>query len=138
VGTVAGSGTTTQKTSYSFLDKAVGSRGGVVYYRLKQIDLDGTGTFSPVRTVSFSKAVEAGVLGVFPNPATASTQLDLSQLPTGRYQVSVLDATGRTVLGLTLEAGLAHGLELKTLASGTYTVLVRGQNVSLTKRLIKE
>jgi len=54
----------------------------------------------------------------------------------------VLDATGRVVLHTTLEAGLAHALDLNTIASGTYHVLVRGQAngqpLSLTKRLIKE
>jgi hypothetical protein len=77
-----------------------------------------------------------------PNPASSGTQLDLSQLPTGRYQVSVLDAMGRIVLNTTLEAGLAHPLDLNTIASGTYNVLVRGhsngQTINLTKRLIKE
>jgi hypothetical protein len=56
--------------------------------------------------------------------------------------VSVLDATGRTVLHATLDAGLTHALQLNTIASGSYTLLVRGANggqvVNLTKRLIKE
>ena len=81
-------------------------------------------------------------LTLFPNPATSGTQLDLTQLPIGTYQVSLLDATGRVVLGVTLEAGLVHALDLNTIASGTYTVLVRGQAgnqaIVLTKRLIKE
>ena len=36
----------------------------------------------------------------------------------------MLDATGRIVLHTTLEAGLAHALDLNTIASGTYNVLV--------------
>jgi hypothetical protein len=112
-----------------------------VYYRLKQVDTDGTATFSPVRTVTFTKAL-APAISLYPNPATAETKLDLSQLPAGAYQVSVLDAAGRVVLNTTLNAGLAHALELNTIASGTYTLLVRGQSggqvINLTKRLIKE
>ena len=57
-------------------------------------------------------------------------------------QTKILDATGRVVLGVTLEAGLVHALDLNTIASGTYTVLVRGQSgnqfITLTKRLVKE
>ena len=111
-----------------------------MYYRLKQVDTDGTSSYSPVRTVRFGKVVPA--IALFPNPATAATSLDLTALPAGSYQVSVLDATGRTVLFTTLDAGLAHTLQLNTIASGTYTLLVRGTNggqvVNLTKRLIKE
>jgi hypothetical protein len=106
------------------------------------VDTDGTATFSPVRTVAFTKAASTPAISLFPNPAAEGTKLDLTQLPAGAYQVSVLDATGRTVLGVTLSAGLAHALDLHTVASGSYTLLVRGQHggqvVNLTKRLVKE
>ena len=94
-----------------------------------------------MRTVTFTKSA-APAITLFPNPATSAVRLDLTQLPIGTYQVSVLDATGRVVLSTTLDAGLTHGLDLNTIASGTYNVLVRGQSggqvISLTKRLIKE
>ncbi|WP_210513973.1 IPT/TIG domain-containing protein [Hymenobacter terricola] len=141
IGQVAGQGTASAPTDYSLTDTGIGAKAGsTVYYRLKQVDVDGTATYSPVRTVAFTKLVPA--IALFPNPATAATQLDLMQLPTGTYQVSVLDALGRVVLGRTLEAGLVHDLNLTTIASGIYNVLVRGQSngqvISLTKRLIKE
>jgi hypothetical protein len=115
----------------------------MVYYRLKQVDTDGETSYSLVRTVAFTAATTFTLaLTMFPNPATTGTKLDLTQLPIGRYQVSVIDAIGRTVLNTTLEAGLVHALDLNTVASGIYVVLVRGQNngqtINLTKRLIKE
>nr|WP_233168737.1 hypothetical protein [Hymenobacter sp. BT523] len=140
---VKGQGTTSAGTSYALTDAGAGAKAsGQVYYRLLQVDADGTSTYSPVRTVTFTKStVELGI-SLSPNPASGRTQLDLTSLPTGTYQVSVLDATGRTVLSKVLPAGLAHALDLNTIASGTYVVLVRGQNggqvVNLTKRLIKE
>ena len=142
IGQVKGQGTSSSPTAYALTDAGIGAKAsGQVYYRLKQVDTDGTATYSPVRTVIFTKSAIPAI-SLFPNPATTGTQLDLTQLPTGTYQVSVLDATGRVVLGLTLEAGLAHALDLNTIASGTYMVVVRGQNsgqaILLTKRLIKE
>ena len=142
IGQVKGQGTSSSPTVYALTDAGIGAKAsGQVYYRLKQVDTDGTATYSPVRTLTFTKSATPAI-SLFPNPATTGTQLDLTQLPTGTYQVSVLDATGRVVLGLTLEAGLAHALDLNTIASGTYMVVVRGQNsgqaILLTKRLIKE
>ena len=56
--------------------------------------------------------------------------------------MSVLDAAGRLVLNTTLQAGLTHALNLNTIATGTYMLLVRGQDggpaLNLTKRLVKE
>ena len=140
---VKGQGSKSAPTDYALTDAGIGAKAsGTVYYRLQQVDADGTATYSPVRTVAFTKALLAPAITLFSNPATATTKLDLTQLPTGSYQVSLLDVTGRVVLRSTLSAGLTHGLNLNSLANGTYTVLVRGQNgsevISLTKRLIKE
>ena len=139
---VKGQGTSTSATDYARTDAGIGAKAdGLVYYRLKQVDTDGTSSYSPVRNVRFGKVV-APAIALFPNPATTATNLDLTALPAGSYQVSVLDAAGRTVLTTTLSAGLAHVLPLNTIASGSYTLLVRGTNggqvVNLTKRLIKE
>ena len=138
---VRGQGTSTSSTDYARTDVGIGAKAnGLVYYRLKQVDTDGTNSYSPVRSVRFGKVVPT--IALFPNPATTATTLDLTALPAGSYQVSVLDATGRVVLYTTLEAGLAHALQLNTIASGSYTLLVRGANgdqvVNLIKRLIKE
>ncbi|ALW84907.1 hypothetical protein AUC43_07270 [Hymenobacter sedentarius] len=143
IGQVKGQGTSSAATDYTLTDAGIGAKAtGVVYYRLRQVDADGTENFSPVHSVTFPKVL-APVISLFPNPATAAgTKLDLTALPAGVYQVSVLDAAGRTVLRAALNTGLAHALDLRTVASGSYTLLVRGQNggqvVNLTKRLIKE
>ncbi|MFD2720998.1 right-handed parallel beta-helix repeat-containing protein [Hymenobacter monticola] len=140
---VKGQGSTSVATAYALTDAGIGRKAtGLVYYRLKQVDTDGTATYSPVRTVSFTATTAEPAISLFPNPATSTTQLDLTALPAGTYQVSVLDATGRVVLSVTREAGVAQALDVNTIASGTYMVLVRGQNngqaINLTKRLIKE
>ena len=143
IGQVKGQGNSAAPTEYILTDSGIGSKvSAAVYYRLKQVDTDGTATFSPVRTLTFAKSAVAPAISLAPNPATDATQLDLTQLPMGAYQVSVLDATGRVVLSATYDTTVAHTLQLNTIASGTYVVLVRGQNggqvINLTKRLIKE
>jgi uncharacterized repeat protein (TIGR01451 family) len=127
VGQLTAKGTTINPTAYAFTDKGVASLAtGTVYYRLKQVDLDGKTAYSPVRTVAFTKAAVAS-LSLYPNPAQQATGLDLSSLPTtSSYQISLLDATGRQVRTLTLGGGAVQPLELTSLASGTYFVLVTG------------
>ncbi|MGI4763228.1 MAG: hypothetical protein ACRYF0_21120 [Janthinobacterium lividum] len=128
VGQVAAQGTTALASNYAFTDAGVASRAsGAVYYRLKQVDRDATATYSPVRTVSFSK-VSAIALSLYPNPAQYATGLDLSQLPTAAsYQVVLLDATGRQVRSATMAGGQVQPLNLMELATGTYHVLVTGK-----------
>jgi len=137
-----GQGTKATATDYSFTDAGIGARaaGQSVYYRLKQVDRNGTSVYSPVRTVSFT-AASAALVGLYPNPATAATSLDLSALPAGNtYQVLLLDATGRQVRQATALGGQVQPLDLHDLATGTYHVVVSGQQAGFRQvlRLTKE
>lgn len=83
--------------SYTFRDTETGKT-GLRYYRLRQVDLDGSSTFSPVRTVQFDALVAAS-LAATPNPFSSSLtlRLELPQAsPTG--MLTLTDALGRVVL----------------------------------------
>jgi len=139
VARVAGQGNTTKATNYAYTDAKVGAQAaGPVYYRLRQVDRDGTSSTSPVQTVRFGKTLTPAI-ALFPNPATAVASLDLSQLPVGLYQVRVLDSVGRQVLATAADGGSTAPLDLRALTNGTYTVLVRGtEGQQFAKRLVKQ
>ncbi|RZK31081.1 MAG: T9SS type A sorting domain-containing protein [Hymenobacter sp.] len=139
---MAGRGTTQAATTYTYADANVGREvSGTLYYRLRQVDFDGAATYSPVRTISVA-APSAAVLGVYPNPAAATdaaVTLDLTSLPAGSYQASVLGLTG-TMLATYMVAGAqAQVVALPTtLPAGTYVVLVTGNGLHLTQRLARQ
>jgi hypothetical protein len=139
VSAVAGQGNTTRPTAYAYTDAGVGrSHNGTVYYRLRQVDHDGTATHSPVRSVVFKESASIA-LSFYPNPTTGSGTLDLSKLPTGSYQVTVVDATGRQVLSTALSGGEQHPMALDGLARGNYLLVVRGRGgLKLSQRVVRE
>lgn len=106
-----------------------------MYYRLRQVDFDGTTSYSPVRTVRFGAN---GDIAVYPNPAGSSATLDLSALPTGNYSVQVLDLTGRLVAAWSLPGAVRHPLNVQPLATGAYLVRVRGGAVNQSLLLTRE
>jgi uncharacterized repeat protein (TIGR01451 family) len=144
VGEVKGQGSKTSATPYAFTDANAAKLGSLLYYRLKQVDADGTATYSPVRTVSFTATAAAEpaiALSVYPNPATAQVSavtLDLSTLPQGTYQATVLDATGRLVATYSVLGGVNKDLPVQALSPGVYLVQVRGNGLNLSQRLTKE
>lgn len=139
IGTVKGSGTTTQARRYSFIDRGVAAKTTKpVYYRLRQVDADGTATNSPVRVLTFSSSGLAAGLKLYPNPAADQTTLDLSVLAEGDYQVTIVDLTGRIMHTAMYAGGKSHLLNTQLLAKGTYIVLVRGQAGKFTQTLIKQ
>ncbi|GAB3852395.1 hypothetical protein GCM10028822_20030 [Hymenobacter terrigena] len=130
LGFVAGAGSGTAPHAYSFLDQEA-SKAGLRYYRLRQLDLDGTATFSPVRTVTFGPAEAPALrLTAAPNPFRQSLTLTVD-VPLGTAftpaQLTLTDAAGRSLLkqgtaSLLPGTNKVELLELASLASGVYFV----------------
>ena len=137
VAQVAGQGTTAAASRYAYTDASAPR--GTSYYRLRQVDTNGTAAYSAVRTVSLT-ATTLATLSVYPNPATdAAVTLDLHTLPEGSYQVSLLNAQGSTVAHYTTQGADSQPIALPAaLPAGTYLVLVQGQGLRLTQRLARQ
>jgi len=128
LGALAGRGTTTQASTYRYVDAGASAQPAeALYYRLRQVDYNGAATFSPVQSVSFHAAPAS--VALYPNPATGATTLDLRPLPAGNYTVRVFEATGRLVHQATYQPGECR-LPLGNLVAGTYFVRVQGTGFS--------
>ncbi|MCC3156309.1 DUF11 domain-containing protein [Hymenobacter sp. 15J16-1T3B] len=134
VATLPGRGNATTVSEYRYTDAGAARNGvGTLYYRLRQVDTDGTTSYSDVRAVQFDGKNAPNAVTLYPNPAAEQATLDLSSLAPGRYAVRILDLTGRLVQEqLAAGAGL-QALPLGALRPGAYVVQVRGagQVVSL-------
>ncbi|QKG54962.1 RCC1-like domain-containing protein [Hymenobacter sp. BRD67] len=67
IGTVAAAGSSSTVRRYELLDARLPAGPAVLYYRLRQVDLDGTAHYSPLRAVQPTGAATS--LSLFPNPA---------------------------------------------------------------------
>jgi len=125
LGFVASKGSnSTQKLDYSYTDTEAGKT-GVRYYRLHQLDLDGTDSYSPVRVVSFDGATIASELSIYPNPVTGDdTRLLIQTAEVGEARLRITDLMGRTIIDQRIAT--ANGstetklTELANAKSGTY------------------
>jgi hypothetical protein len=93
IGSVNGAGTTNIRHDYNFTDRQPLT--GVNYYRLRQVDTDGTYSYSNIVSLSFDG--DFGVL-LYPNPVSNQLHLDLYSQSETDCIISVLDITGRTVV----------------------------------------
>jgi uncharacterized repeat protein (TIGR01451 family) len=136
VGTVAGRGTATSATEYRHRDAGAARAGQLLYYRLRQVDTDGTATYSDVRAVRFTDKL-ASAIALYPNPAAEQATLDLRGLAAGTYAVRVLDVTGRVVQQLKAEGTQTQILPLHTLRPGSYVVQVSGAGRPMSLPLVR-
>ncbi len=120
---VDGSGSTGLVSVYRFID--VETSVGEVYYRLRQVDFDGSSTFSPTISVSFEQLN----FSAFPNP----TQGLLTVNSGGK--ITVHDFTGRTLLTADGVSGSTTTiLDLSNLRSGLYFVKTETDVQKILKR----
>lgn len=103
LGFVASQGSNSNtKLDYAYTDTEAG-KAGVRYYRLRQIDLDGTDSYSPVRAVSFDGSALATELSIYPNPATGDdTRLLIQTSEVGNAHLRITDLMGRTLIDQTV------------------------------------
>nr|WP_262905549.1 T9SS type A sorting domain-containing protein [Hymenobacter siberiensis] len=98
-------------TAYATLDKAAPA--AKLYYRLRQVDLDGGSSFSPVVTVAGSG--EIAKVELYPNPAHSR----ISFIAEAATPYRVLNQLGQSLLHGTTEAGTAS-IGLEALPTGLY------------------
>lgn len=119
IASVPAAGTTSSTTHYGFIDRS--PHRGLNYYRLRQLDTDGTSTTSHVRTAHLGMSGSSVML--HPNPGTHLVSVTLPADGAGAT-LDLIDATGRLVLRRTLEAERT-ALDVHSLPLGFYAVRVQ-------------
>jgi len=107
-----------ERIDYDFVDHA--PHAGLSYYRVKQVDMDGSFEYSP--TVTAMIVQSENTIRVVPNPATNSMQIIAPDAIAGMVVLQVLDLTGRLALMRTmnkLENTLLQ-MEIGELVQGSY------------------
>ena len=131
LGTVAAAGTSSSPRSYEYLDAKLPTGAALLYYRLKQVDQDGTSSYSVVRSVVPGPASADAGLALFPNPARAG-RTTLTGAPAGTV-VRVFDALGRLVTAAPTDATGTAALVLPAgLPTGVYVVRAGRKALRLT------
>lgn len=132
--------TATTPSHYAFTDKTPGKT-GTFLYRLRQQDLDGTITYSAVRTLEFSTP-HATTASALPNPFRTSVEVRLTTATPGTAQLTLHDALGREVLTQTLPVAAGENRLQPTLPgglpAGTYLLTTHVDGQVFRERLVKE
>ncbi len=139
VGFVNGTGNSTEFVSYTYIDNEVSF--GVYSYRLKQIDFDGTSSYSNSIEVDLgSGPVEFALNQNYPNPFNPSTVISFDIPETGFVNLTVFNILGEKVVTLIneqMEQGrYFHTFNASNLTSGTYIYRLTSGNTLLTKKLM--
>ncbi|MCB2204583.1 DUF1566 domain-containing protein [bacterium] len=116
-GFVPGQGSTTQSSDYNWTDRVPGE--GTWYYRLRQVDTDGSFSYSPSIMAAVSVLPSTLSLSIAPNPVTAGAQIQFSLERDATVTLTVHDLLGKkrvTVLDAAQLSAGWHGMTLQASA----------------------
>jgi hypothetical protein len=140
VGFIAGKGTTTEVQNYSFVDKNL--QNGLYTYRLKQVDYDGTFTYSQEAEADLKVVKSFALEQNFPNPFNPATTIKYSLPSQAAVTLKIYNVLGENVVTLlnnaTQEAGIhSVNFDASNLPSGVYMYSIQaGSNIQSKKMLL--
>ena len=142
IGFVNGKGTTTEMQFYSFTDDISSvNNTDKIYYRLKQIDFDGTHEYSNEVSIEISRPNKYLLKQNYPNPFNPSTTIKYQTPELSFVTIKVYDVLGSEVAVLVNEEKPAgsYGVEFDAskLSSGIYYYkIIAGDFVDVKKMIL--
>ena len=134
IGIVQGAGNSFEINTYQFTHNEIGS--GIHYYRLKQVDFDGSESYSNVKHLSFDNKSKPKSFIAFQNQ---NNKVEVQALFNGMGEAFLIDTRGKIVEQMTFISTNKSGLNLEfnsiNLTKGIYFVKIKSDNALLGEKV---
>lgn len=134
--TIAGAGNSSIAKNYSYQDRI--NLDGSVYYKLKQVDIDGKFSFSNI--VRLSSNDNNASFKVYPNPIENNFTVSFSAPKTGEATLLIRSTNGQTVYRKSIsviKGANSVSITGQQLSSGMYYITVTNDEINYNAKLQK-
>ncbi|MEP5613680.1 MAG: T9SS type A sorting domain-containing protein [Cyclobacteriaceae bacterium] len=135
---IDGAGNSSSTLSYEFTDTGVSE--GIYFYRLKQTDFDGKGSYSEIIAIYHTTEVVSDQLKLYPNPVNGETfYVSTENLAHGiDFEVSILDLGGRAIKSQLLrrEFNNVLSVDVSGIENGVYVIRLRSEQGSMEAKIV--
>jgi hypothetical protein len=123
--TIKGAGNSSSVIHYSHTDNQ--PLPGTSYYRLHQVDYDGTKTYSPIQSVNF-EGLE--IVNLYPNPSQGHFSVQVNSTLDGVLTLTIYDALGKIVSqeNITIKKGYTVLNQYINVSTGRYFISAQLNN----------
>lgn len=140
VGSIAANGNSSSLNNYQFSNLLVTSA-SIIYYRLKVFDKDANVYVTKTIALRLSGVEMIKQFTVYPNPFVSNIKMQLYSDKDEMSTIKIYNVAGQAVVNRSIELQTGDNIvvlkDLESLAKGTYTVEIKTQNGTQTKRIIK-
>jgi hypothetical protein len=140
-GIVFATGNETDVTIYNFSDKINTDLEGVVYYRIRSVDLDGKFQYSAIRMVRVSKQVANNItLLAYPNPVTSELRISIpDNWQSKKVIYEIFSINGRLANKTeTASSSQTEIINIGNLSTGIYLVKASCEGKTAQQKIVKQ
>ena len=136
IGEVASAGNSTVTLSYDFVDRTV--MAPTVYYRLRQVDLDGSFSYSRVVEVNFDNLTTQ--FAIYPNPVEDILNVEATQTEAGTVKFELSDLNGRVLRRGNWDTTTGNlQVEVTSQSTGIYHLTIENETgIRYTQKVLKK
>ncbi len=141
IATIVAAGTSFEENWYTYQHKTLNSTEH--YYRIKQIDFDGSFMYSEIRHITTSRNNSSQAsLRISPNPVNNETRIALTNISTTNtsFNLEIVDLQGKLMVQKKINqisGNINELIELSHLSNGLYLVKVYNDEISYSSMLMK-
>ena len=133
IGEIDGKGNSQELNSYTYMDLNLNNTHQDIYYRIKQIDFDGSIAYSPIAVVSPIPEVE-----IYPNPAKSFIEIKgYNSRAISADDIVLTDINGKIVEQVKITLNQSIHINLSELATGVYYCTIHTGHSSQTYKVLK-
>ena len=137
---VFGAGESDSRKDYTYTDKNTNGKAGLIYYRLKSVDVDGKSSYSSIRIIRLGEEEQTVQLTTYPNPATSELRVTIpSDWQNKKVSYQLFNSFGQLSKKIeNASSSQTENINLSSLAPGFYIVKVACEGQTLQQKIVKQ
>jgi hypothetical protein len=140
-GSVAANGTTSTVHNYQFTDP-LNALSGIVYYRLKEVDMDGNANYSKVIALRLDGSSISASFSVYPNPFISGIKIITTSTRINNGELHISNISGQRLISLPVSLQEGQNVlilnNLNSLPPGIYLAQLITGDGSVSQKIIKQ
>jgi hypothetical protein len=129
IASIQGAGNSTEPIEYSYIDSEI--KNDILYYRLIQVDFDGTSETFQTVVVNTNKNLNEFSLTIYPQPIEGIAKINFKVPEEGLYNFKIYNIVGETILSSKLIGVVGENwfkINMSAFNSGTYMFSLSDDN----------
>jgi hypothetical protein len=140
-GMVFAYGNTTANSDYTLADNISNIQSGIIYYRLRSVEVDGKSIYSDVRIIRIGKQEQNNItIATYPNPAASEVHISIpASWQNKKVVYEVFSVNGQAAKKMeTSSSSQTETLNVSNLNSGLYIVKVTCEGQIAQQKIVKQ